>query len=152
MSADCGNLPAATNQGLEMAKSAKGRAASKAPKQKPNTQPNTPISLAARVILEVGADVPSYYVNYVDIAQSAHEFTLSVAKVPTRLAAQAMQNLQATGELRAEALLQLIVPPTLLPSLIKALVLQKDLYEQINGPIHDASEAHPAPVTKGTLQ
>jgi hypothetical protein len=130
-----------------MAKSAKGRAASKAPKQKPNT----PISLAARVTLEVGPDIPSYYVNYVDISQSSHEFTLSVAKVPTRLTSQTAQNLQATGELRAEALLQLIVPPTLLPSLIKALTLQKDLYEQINGPIHDASETL-GPAAKGTLQ
>jgi hypothetical protein len=130
-----------------MAKSAKGRASGKAPEQKPNV----PMAVTARVTLEVGSDVPSYYVNYVDVSQSTHEFTLSVAKIPTRLAAQTMQNLQTTGELRAEALLQLIIPPTLLPSLLKALTAQKELYEKTWGPIRDSSDL-PAGLTKGTLQ
>ena len=130
-----------------MVKSAKGKAAGK----RPALTQEAPVSLAVRVILEVGSDVPSYYINYADVAQSNHEFTLSVAKMPTRLGPQAVRTLQETGELHVETLLQLLIPPTLLPSLLKALTVQKDLYEKAHGPIRDASE-QPAPLTMGTLQ
>lgn len=128
-----------------MAKSAKGRAAG----TKPGLE--APTSIAARVTLEVGSDVPSYYVNYADLAQSTHEFTLTVAKVATRLGAQAVKDLQVTGEMRVDALLQLVMPPTLLPSLIKAMTVQRDLYEKTYGSIRDGVEP-PASDPKGTLQ
>lgn len=126
-----------------MAKSAKGKAAGKVLAQKTES----PTALAARIVLDVGSDIPSYYINYADVAQSSHEFTLTVGKTPTRLSQQSIRDVQATGELHVEAMLQLILPPTLLPSLIKALTSQKDLYEHTFGTIRDGSEP-----PRGTLQ
>jgi hypothetical protein len=119
-----------------MAKRAKGSAVGGKTSER---KPEAPTHVQARVVLEVGADVPSYYVNFADIAQSSHEFTISVGKTQSRLSAQQMEDVQKTGQIRVEAILQLVIPPTLLPSLINAMTIQKDLYEKMHGPLRDGA-------------
>ncbi|HEY2781068.1 MAG TPA: hypothetical protein VGI90_09830 [Steroidobacteraceae bacterium] len=96
-----------------------------------------------KILLNDDADIPSYYVNYAEITQGMHEFSLYVAKVPGRLSAETLATVQETNELRVDPLLQIVFPPTLLPGLLRALTLQKDSYESMHGEIRDPSSVQP---------
>jgi hypothetical protein len=91
--------------------------------------------VAAKVVWSVPSDLPSYYVNEAEVSHSRHEFSLTVGKLPTELNAATRMAAAETGEIRIVALLQVFVPPTLIPSLIEALTDHKNQYEAAFSPI-----------------
>ena len=77
------------------------------------------------------SEVPTYYVNYLDVGHSAYEFAITAAKAPTRLDDATRSQLAKDGVLELEPLLQLLVPPKVIPGLIDALVKQLTAYGQV---------------------
>jgi hypothetical protein len=109
-------------------------------RSKKSTDPQTPTFLAIRPTIEPVEDGPAYYVNFAEIAISTNEFTMLAARVPTKLSAQRLQEAKAQGTLTFNAEVQLIMPPTLIPGLIRALTVSKEQYEkQAGAPIVDPS-------------
>jgi hypothetical protein len=79
--------------------------------------------------LEVSADTPSYYVNYMGVAHTPYDFTLSVARLPSQLTTEQGEAAKV-GAIPIETVLQLIFPVQLMDGLIAALTEQKRKYEQ----------------------
>jgi hypothetical protein len=103
-------------------------------------RPKSPTSVAVKVVLDVSDDTPSYYVNVLEIAHSRHDFSLVAARVPAKTSVQKLELAKQTGEMRVEPERQLVVPPTVIPSLIRALTIQRASYEQKYGVLPDEEE------------
>ena len=87
-------------------------------------------------------DTPSYYVNHASVSHSEYDFIMSVLRVPEQLTLDQAELAKAGQPIPVEPILQIIFPPRLIDGLIKALIIQKDNYEQENGPIRaDKREA-----------
>lgn len=95
-------------------------------------QPN---SAPVRILMSTGT--PSFYVNFADITHSPHEFAISAARIPTKLTLRQIEEIKESGSLEVEAEVQLIIPPTMLPGLIKALQSRRKLFETDMGPINE---------------
>jgi hypothetical protein len=99
--------------------------------------PPTPQIASVRVIIKDDEDVPTYYINYAEVSMGMHDCSLTAAKIPNRIPPSSQSAIIESGELRVEPLLQLVFPPTVIPGLIKALTLQKEIYEKFNGEIRE---------------
>ncbi|PZO50454.1 MAG: hypothetical protein DCF16_12950 [Alphaproteobacteria bacterium] len=109
--------------------------ASKGVEQPPNT-------LAVRPALDISDATFVTYMNYAEVVQSMNEFTIVCGRLPTKLSAtQRDEIVEAGGALRVEASVQLLLPATVIPGLIRALSAQKDAYETEYGPIYEASSS-----------
>lgn len=91
--------------------------------------------LAVRPVVEATDSTIIEYVNFAEIAHSQHEFSILCVRVPTKPNAAAIGEAKKTGALELNATLQLLLPPTIIPGLIRALGIQKDAYEARFGPI-----------------
>jgi hypothetical protein len=78
-------------------------------------------------------ETPTYYVNHAEIGFTPHEFTVMVARIPPKLAPEAIEVVTKQGTLTLDAELQLVIPPTLVPGLIRALTISKEQYEKVTG-------------------
>jgi hypothetical protein len=96
-------------------------------------------AMQVRAVITVGEGIPSYYINHLEVSQTQHEFTLSVGKVPSRFALDKQQAIAESGVLEVEAILQLLIPPTLAPGIIKALQIQLAQFEKMHGKVRDDS-------------
>ena len=116
----------------------KGRARSEvASPPSPDAPQEEPIT--ARVVVEEG-DASPLYINFAEVSHSRHEFMMHCLQVPTKLTPTMREVILSSGELRLSPILTLLMPPTLLPGLIKALTLQMEKYEQQCGPIRKTPE------------
>lgn len=108
-------------------------------------RPATKISKAAasepervpiRVVVDPSDELAVYYANYAEASFAQHECLISFARVPTKMNVARTEEAKG-GTLKLEPLVQVMIPPTLLPGLIRALLITKDGYEKIMGPIND---------------
>jgi len=107
------------------------------------TASDKPKFAQVRIVLNEVADVPSYYVNYAEVSQGMHDFSIHVARMPSRFSPDVAAAAAKEGVLRIDPMLQLVVPPTIIPGLIKALELQKAMYEKQHGEIVDPTDSPP---------
>jgi hypothetical protein len=77
-----------------------------------------------------------YYANYAEASFAQHECLISFARVPTKMSIARSEEAK-TGTIKLEPLVQVIIPPTLVPGLIRALSTVKEGYERLIGPIND---------------
>lgn len=89
--------------------------------------------LTASIKLDISSDTPSYYVNYMAVGHTKHDFTISVARVPSFLTPDQEARVKKESIFSMEAALQLVVPPTLIKGLIEALTKQINKYEKETG-------------------
>jgi hypothetical protein len=78
-------------------------------------------------------DVGTYYINFVEIARSKHEFMMLCTRLPTKLTPTQSQTARDTGALQVDPVVQIVFPPTLINGLIGALSAQRDKYEKDHG-------------------
>jgi hypothetical protein len=97
-------------------------------------------TITTRVVVEDGDGRP-IYINLVEISHSRHEFMMHCLQAPTRLTPTMREVIVSSGELRLSPIVTLLMPPTLLPGLIKALMRQMEKYEQQHGPIQKGPDA-----------
>ena len=83
--------------------------------------------------------VPSYYCNHIEITQTKHEFALTFGQLPTRFSPERLESVKSDGIVHVEPVLEVLIPPTVLPGLIKALESQKKHFETLHGAIQDDS-------------
>lgn len=86
--------------------------------------------VTAQIRLDIKPDTPAYYVNYMAVTHSVYDFCIGVARLPSQLTSDQAELVKKGETVPIEATLQLIVPPPLIDGLIKALVDQKQKYEE----------------------
>jgi hypothetical protein len=102
------------------------------------TRKKSHVNKAVKVVMGFGSDVPSYYVNHAEISNSPHDFTLTVGKASGRFTPTQQEAALESGQIAVEPMLQLVLPPTLIPALITALETQRATFESNYGPIRSA--------------
>jgi hypothetical protein len=93
------------------------------------TKENAPATIAPRIIVDVNDSTPFYYANYMEVSNTANDFSLFCARLPAKLSADKMKEIQALKTLHVDAEVQVVIPVSLIPPLIQALIKQKDVYE-----------------------
>lgn len=81
------------------------------------------------------ADFPTYYVNFVEVAHSRHEFSLTALRAPTRMGRETIEAASEKGMIEIEPAVQLLVPPSMMRGLIDALQKQLAVFEKNYGPV-----------------
>jgi len=88
-----------------------------------------PKTITVRPSIQTGDQTAVYYVNFAEMTFSASEFCLSAARVPTKPNPVQLEQAKA-GTFTFDADVQLIIPPTVIPGLIRALTTVKENYEK----------------------
>ena len=96
-------------------------------------------TIAARVVVE-SDDASAFYINFAEISHSRHEFMMHCVQAPTKLSPTMREVVISSGEVRLSPMVTLLMPPTLIPGLIRALTVEMEKYEQQNGPIRKDHE------------
>jgi hypothetical protein len=94
-----------------------------------------PETVTAKVRLDLPTDTPTYFSNYLEITNTMHEFVLAGVRTPPKLSPDQMAEARETGALAMNAEFALVVPPTVVPGLIDALVKHRERYEATFGRI-----------------
>src|SRR5579872_3051843 len=76
------------------------------------------------------------YANYAEVSSAQHEFQITFALSPTKPTAEQFEQASA-GHMIMPALVQILLPPTIIPALIKALISTKEQHETLFGPIKE---------------
>lgn len=97
--------------------------------------------VTVRVQLLHDPDAPMIYSNFFEVSHSPHDFLLLLARVPGKLPAGSEPNKDGVTELPIEAQAQIVIPPTVIPGLIKALQSQQRLFEELHGKIRTSENA-----------
>ena len=105
-----------------------------AKKKKPNgaSKKDAP-QVVTRIIMEPTEGMASYYINYVEVANTLTDFALICGQIPPKLPTMRLKEVQASGVVTIDASLQLVFPAAMVPGLIKALEKQKELFETVTG-------------------
>lgn len=98
------------------------------------------VQAQVKVSLEPSFETVPYYVNHIEVGHTRHEFTILAGRVPAKMSAERFAQIKETGLLQLEPDVTLMVAPTLLPGLIRALQTQQDKWEKANGPIVPTKE------------
>lgn len=96
--------------------------------------PEPPSLKAVKVVVEPSGD--PVYANFAEVSAAQHEFQISFALTPSKPNPEILEQAKA-GEIHLEALVQILLPPTIIPGLIKALITTKEQYEAMIGPIKE---------------
>jgi hypothetical protein len=94
-----------------------------------------PQEISVRIVLGTPDDLPVHYVNFLEVAHSLNEFGLFAVRTPVKFSSEQVEEARQTGQMRIDPELHLVLPPTVIPGLIRALTAQKDAYERKFGPI-----------------
>lgn len=79
---------------------------------------------AIRIVLDTSSDAPIYYANYFEVVVAAHDITLMATRLPGKLNEDAEAIATATGMIHATPEVQVVMAPTMVPLLIRALQSQ----------------------------
>jgi hypothetical protein len=94
--------------------------------------------LRVRVVVEPGEGTPVFYINYAEVGHTANDFALLGARVPAKPTRDQIEQAKSSGVLPVEADVLLVIPPTVIPGLIRALSGQQAKYEEeVGSPIID---------------
>lgn len=93
--------------------------------------------ISVKPVLDVSEDSGFVYANHAEVGHSRHEFFVLFAKIPSKIPRSRLEIVKASGELHFDASVQLVIPPSLIGGLIKALSDQRAKYEKEFGPIMD---------------
>lgn len=74
-----------------------------------------------------------YYINFIEVANSPQDFSLICGRLPVKLSQSKIEEVKTVGALVIEPEVQLIIPTALVPGLIRALTVQKEMYEKLYG-------------------
>ena len=89
-----------------------------------------PSAFEIRVQFDPAVDSPITYANHIEVGHTQHEFALLAGRVPAKLSLGVKEQAQTTGELILEPEVQLVLPPSLIPSLIHALQTQLQAWQE----------------------
>ena len=87
-----------------------------------------PQPLGVRIILHPSEDISSYYVNFIEVALSQHDFSIYGVQVPTKMDSDAIERAEKSKEFHLTPEVQIVFPVTIIQGLIDALAKQRDVY------------------------
>lgn len=108
-----------------MATTAK-RVVKRAPKKVAAANPG---EAQVKVSLEPSLETLPIYANHVEVGHTRHEFTVLAGRVPGKMPAQRFRLAQESGTLQLEPDVTILLAPTLVPGLIRALQIQLEKWE-----------------------
>lgn len=88
---------------------------------------------ALRIIVEPLEGAPVHYVDYLEVANTVHDFSLLCVRLPPKISDEKRKTAAATKELRVEPEVVITFPTPLVVGLIRALTIQKEAYEKMFG-------------------
>jgi hypothetical protein len=77
----------------------------------------------------------TFYINCAEVASNAYEFAILATRMPTKPPQEHIDEIKAGRKIEISADVQIIFASTLMPDIIKALLIQKDFYEKMLGEI-----------------
>ncbi|MCW5671534.1 MAG: hypothetical protein KIT86_17905 [Hydrogenophaga sp.] len=90
-----------------------------------------------KVSLEPTFETVPVYANHIEVGHTRHEFTILAGRVPGKMPAERFKQARETGLLQLEPEVTILVAPTLVPGIIRALKLQLEKWEKVNGPVSE---------------
>jgi hypothetical protein len=90
-------------------------------------------TLAIRPVFEPSEDIATYYANHFEVGQTSHEFFILSGRIPGKISRAREQEIAESGVMVVEPEIQLLVAPTLMPGLIKALTTQLEKWHATHG-------------------
>lgn len=96
-----------------------------------------------RVAYEPTLDTPTYYSNHFEVGHTRHEFIMLAGRVQGKLTEAMRRELEESGQLSLEPELQILLAPTLMPGLIRALTDQLRKWEEKFGAVPTTQEKQP---------
>jgi hypothetical protein len=103
-------------------------------KEQAKSQSQSPQQVQISTIrMEPLESASTYYVNHVEIASSLHDFSIICGRLPGKLSADQVEEVNSSGSLVIEPEVQVIIPSTLIIGPIRALTTQKGIYEETYG-------------------
>jgi hypothetical protein len=87
------------------------------------------VTIVPRVV--VTPETPAYYANFVEVANSQYDFSLSVARIGSPLSEAQIERIKNGEPLLVDAILQIVLPPTVAEGLIRALTEQLQKYRDM---------------------
>src|SRR5665213_1743683 len=85
-------------------------------------------NVSVRPDIRVSEATPQYYINVAEISNSAHDFVLMLARAPIKPDQSMIDAARKAGTVVIDADVLIMVAPTLVPQLIKALTSQMEKY------------------------
>lgn len=82
-----------------------------------------------KVSLEPSLESLPIYANHVEIGHTRHEFTFLAGRVPGKISADRFKLAQQLGTLQLEPDVTILLAPTVIPGLIRALQVQLEKWE-----------------------
>jgi hypothetical protein len=110
-------------------------------RKRAETSPSEEITDIVRspISTQVADDTFTYYANHAEISCTAHEFAILFARIPAKLPPDKLEEARA-GALSIDCDVQILISPTLISGLIRALITQKETYEKRFGIITQQGE------------
>jgi hypothetical protein len=94
-----------------------------------------PVKVQVKVEIDFSAELGSHYVNHAEVGNTRHEFFILCGRLPAKLSPEQKRLAKEKGSFSIDPVVQLTVPPTLIPGLIQARMEQKIKYEKAFGKI-----------------
>jgi len=85
----------------------------------------------SKISLEPTERVSVFYVKYIEVGNSPQDFTLTCGRLPGKITSAKLEEIKRLDAMVIEPEVQLIIPTTLVPGLIRALTAQKEVYEEL---------------------
>jgi hypothetical protein len=86
-----------------------------------------------RIVVDPDDSAPAFYVNYMEVANTANDFTLFGARLPAKVSEETKARIVTSNEFHVDADVLITFPVSLVPGLIRALTTQKEHYEKMTG-------------------
>jgi hypothetical protein len=86
-----------------------------------------------KVVLDPGEHTSTYYANHFEVARGRHELTVIAGRLVGKISRERMREATDSRELLVDPEFQMLVAPSLVPGLIKALQTQLDMWTKEHG-------------------
>jgi hypothetical protein len=93
---------------------------------------NTSQTVTITFVLTPPKGTKPTYANFIEVVQTAHDFTLAGAQLPVKLSQEQITAAREGQAVPIEADFQITFPVSILIGLIDALMSQKETYEKVN--------------------
>lgn len=109
-----------------LSKRAKGATSKKAPDAGLDRQ-----EFKIRPNFEPTEDTPTYYANHFEVGQTPHEFFILAGRIPGKISSARRMDIDPDGTMNVDPEVQILLAPSLVPGLIKALTSQLEKWKTL---------------------
>lgn len=112
----------------------------RAPSKTAASKATSEVHTQVKVSLEPSIETVPVYSNHIEVGHTRHEFTILAGRVPGKMSSERFRLAKETKLLQLEPDVTILLAPTLVPGVIRALQTQLDIWEKAYGPISPDKE------------